>query len=81
MRNWTKIKDYTDILLFSIRFDEANMTDILLTNIYFTHLTAPGDTEAPVFAEGESGAKFVDRRRSPFSCLPMMPPAVTSTTE
>lgn len=63
----TVIKDYTDILLFSIRFDEANMTDILLTNIYFTHLTAPGDTEAPVFAEGESGAKIVGKTTTTFT--------------
>lgn len=40
----------------SIRFTEANMADILLTNIYFTPTYVEGDEEAPVLGEIEAEA-------------------------
>lgn len=44
----------------SIRFSEANMDDILLTNIYFTPITeTPSTPDAPVYDEGNSGSDFI----------------------
>lgn len=52
---WTAVDidllNVTNINNMSIRFDESNMCDILLANIYFTPMYVEGDETAPVLSE------------------------------
>lgn len=41
----------TNLHTMSVRFDEANKSDILLANIYFTAAFVEGDEEAPVLSD------------------------------
>lgn len=52
---WTHVEipllGETTLHTLSIRFDEANMTDVVLANIYFSPMVDDNDTEAPVLGE------------------------------